>query len=83
MRWLLMTKDIKKIIAKVANVDVTIITDETELVADLELDSMDVLDIVTELEKTYPIDIPGEAMTEFFSVEDIQLCVNELMAKND
>ncbi|MBE9389916.1 acyl carrier protein [Vagococcus salmoninarum] len=78
-----MTKDIKKIIAKVANVDVTIITDETELVADLELDSMDVLDIVTELEKTYPIDIPGEAMTEFFSVEDIQLCVNELMAKND
>lgn len=78
-----MTKDIKKTIAKVANVDVTIITDETELVADLELDSMDVLDIVTELEKTYPIDIPGEAMTEFFSVEDIQLCVNELMAKND
>lgn len=78
-----MTKEIKKIIAKVANVDVTIITDETELVADLELDSMDVLDIVTELEKTYPIDIPGEAMTEFFSVEDIQLCVNELMAKND
>lgn len=78
-----MTKEIKKIIAKVANVDVTSVTDETELVADLELDSMDVLDIVTELEKAYPIDIPGEAMTEFFSVEDIQLCVNELMAKND
>lgn len=78
-----MTNEIKKIIAKVANVDVTSVTDETELVADLELDSMDVLDIVTELEKAYPIDIPGDAMTEFFSVEDIQLCVNELMAKND
>ncbi len=61
---------IQQIIADKLEMDKEQITMETRFTDDLELDSLDVAELVMEIESEFDITIPDEAYTEIVTVGD-------------
>ncbi|SPP28288.1 acyl carrier protein [Brochothrix thermosphacta] len=78
-----MENEIKQIISDVSKVAITKVHEDAELGNDLAIDSLDLLDVVTELEKKYQIDIPAEDMTDFITVKDIITAVQSTVKSNE
>ncbi|EUJ37910.1 acyl carrier protein [Brochothrix thermosphacta] len=78
-----MENEIKQIISDVSKVAMTEVHEDAELGNDLAIDSLDLLDVVTELEKKYQIDIPAEDMTDFITVKDIITAVQSTVKSNE
>ena len=53
---------LKRIIAEVMNIEVESITEDTSFVDDLGADSLDLFELVTNLEEEYNIEIPAEEL---------------------
>ena len=66
-----MFEKIQDIISEVLKVEKDEITMESNLTDDLNADSLDALDIVTEIEEKLSIKIPDEDFTKFATVKDI------------
>ncbi|MCG3136410.1 MAG: Acyl carrier protein [Phycisphaerae bacterium] len=72
-------KIILDIIALVApDADLTKVKDEERLRDQLELDSMDFLDIVMELRKRYKIEVPKE---DYLHLASLKSCIEYLLPK--
>lgn len=61
---------LKKIIAEVLNVDPDEITMETTFQDDLGADSLDVYQIIMDIEEEFDIEIPDETAEQVTTVED-------------
>lgn len=61
---------IQEIIAKKLEIDPARITRETSFTEDLELDSLDVAELVMDIEQEFDIVIPDEAYTNIMTVGD-------------
>ena len=59
---------LKKIIVEVLNVDEDEITEATSFKEDLGADSLDLFELVTNLEEEYSIEIPAEQLEEMTTV---------------
>ena len=66
-----MFEKIQDIISEVLGVEKDEITMESNLTDDLNADSLDALDIVTEIEEKLSVKIPDEDFTKFTTVKDI------------
>ena len=66
-----MFEKIQDIISEVLGVEKEEITMESNLTDDLNADSLDALDIVTEIEEKLSVKIPDEDFTKFATVKDI------------
>ena len=66
-----MFEKIQDIISEVLGVEKNEITMESNLTDDLNADSLDALDIVTEIEEKLSVKIPDEDFTKFATVKDI------------
>jgi len=70
------TQDIKQmvvtIIAQQAYTDPSEVTPEKTLVADLQLDSLDIVELATELEDVFNLPIPDEKIDTLKTVGDVQ-----------
>ena len=66
-----MFQQVQKVIAEQLNIDADRVKPESRLIEDLEADSLDVVELVTELEMNYDIEIPDEAMTTLATVQDV------------
>ena len=66
-----MFEKIQDIISEVLGVEKNEITMESNLTDDLNADSLDALDIVTEIEEKLLVKIPDEDFTKFATVKDI------------
>lgn len=66
-----MKEEIIKIIAGVAEVPEEIINLKTNLIADLDLESLDLVTLVSEIENKYQIEIPDKEIKKIQTVEDI------------
>ena len=66
-----MFQQVQKVIAEQLNIDVDRVKPESRLIEDLEADSLDVVELVTELEMNYDSEIPDEAMTTLATVQDV------------
>lgn len=78
-----MEKDVRQIIIDIIttiapDADTSNLTDEVPLREQLELDSMDFLDIVLELRKQYGIDVPE---SDYKQLETLASCVAYLTPK--
>ena len=78
-----MLEKIKEMVAEQLNVDAADITEETSFKEDLGADSLDLFELVSNLEDEYEIEIPSEelekittvgAVVEFLKAKEINKC---------
>ncbi len=72
-----MFEKIKDIIHEQLSVDKETITLETDLMKDLEADSLDAVEIIMSIEEEFEIEIPDEDAEGFKTVEDLVRYVEE------
>lgn len=66
-----MEKEIIKIISEVSEVPVKKINLKTNLIADLNLESLDIVTLISEIETKYNLEIPDKEIKKIQTVEDI------------
>ena len=66
-----MKEEIIKIIAGVAEVPEENINLKTNLIADLDLESLDLVTLVSDIENKYQLEIPDKEIKKIQTVEDI------------
>ena len=71
---------VREIIAEQLDVDIEEISMETNLMKDLEADSLDAVEIIMGIEDEYSIEIPDEVAEEFKTVGDIVRYVEDVTA---
>ncbi|MCI8327078.1 MAG: acyl carrier protein [Lachnospiraceae bacterium] len=71
---------IKEVIAKVLNVDQNEIKMETTFTDDLGADSLDLYEIIMELENVFDIEIPNEEAEKIVTVGDAVEQIKETLA---
>ena len=71
---------VREIIAEQLDVDTEEITLDTNLIKDLEADSLDAVEIIMALEDEYDIEISDEVAEEFATVGDIVKCVEDYIS---
>ena len=69
---------IKEMIAKQLNVPVENVTDDKEIVKDLGADSLDVVEMLMNLEEEYSVSIPDEEAVNLKTVGDIVKALEHL-----
>lgn len=62
---------VKQIIAEQLGIDEGTINMETDLVNDLKADSLDVVELIMEIEQEFEMDIPDEILKEVKTIKDI------------
>ena len=62
---------LKKIIVDLLGVDETDITPGTKIQEDLGADSLDVVELVMEVEEEFDLEIEDECAEKFFTVQDV------------
>ena len=67
-----MLQDIIDVLAEYTDVPAEEINESSDLIEDLELNSFDVITIVSDFEDQYGIQIPDDQITEFRTVADIE-----------
>jgi acyl carrier protein len=72
---------IQEIIADQLEAEAAEITEDKNLMKDLEADSLDAVEIITAIEEEYDIEIPEEAAEEFTTVGSIVEYVEKLIAE--
>ena len=68
---------IKEIIMEQLSVDESMVAMETNLMKDLEADSLDAVEIIMAIEEEYDIEIPDEEAEKFQTVGDLVKYVEE------
>ena len=72
LRRIAMTFDtIRDIIVEQLSVDASMVTEETNLMKDLEADSLDAVEIIMAIEEQFGIEIPDDEAEKFQTVEDL------------
>ena len=66
-----MEKEIIKIISEVAEVPAKKINLKTNLIADLDLESLDLVTLISEIETKYNLEIPDKEIKKIQTIEDI------------
>ncbi|MEQ9505791.1 MAG: acyl carrier protein [Hyphomonas sp.] len=72
-----MFEEISKILAARSHTSITI-SPETRIGADLEIDSVEIFDIVMEIEDLYDISFPIEAASNIDTVRDLVATIRQL-----
>ena len=68
---------IEKIIADTLKIDQNAVRDECKLVEDLGADSLNIVELVMEIEEEYSISVPDEDAENIFTVADIKQYVED------
>lgn len=66
-----MLEKMKELIAEQLGIDAETVTPEKNLKDDLGADSLDLFELVTNLEDTYSIEIPSEDLEQMATVQDV------------
>ena len=66
-----MEKEIIKIISEISEVPAKKINLKTNLIADLDLESLDIVTLISEIETKYNLEIPDKEIKKIQTVEDI------------
>ncbi|MDD5923075.1 MAG: acyl carrier protein [Eubacteriales bacterium] len=72
---------IRDIIVEQLSVDASMVTMDTNLMKDLEADSLDAVEIIMSIEEEFDIEIPDEEAEKFQVVGDLVHYVDEHMNK--
>ncbi len=70
-------EQIKAILAEQLDLDESKITMDSDIVEDLEADSLDVVDLVMSMEDEFGVEVPDEAIESFKTVGDVVRYIEE------
>lgn len=70
-------EEIREIISEQLDVEPELVTPETDLMKDLEADSLDAVEVILAVEEKYGLEIPDEDAEGFALVKDIVEYVEE------
>ena len=73
--------EIKNMVARIGDLKVSEIGDDTHLAKDLRMDSLQALELLAELEHHYQIQISEDHLGEFTSINKLTDLVSELTAR--
>ncbi|MDD5259263.1 MAG: phosphopantetheine-binding protein [bacterium] len=74
-------QEVKNMLAKITDTSVDKITLETDLVNDLEIDSLKIIEIATEIEKTFKVSISDAEMVTIRKVSDAVTILQKLLTE--
>lgn len=66
---------VKKIIARILNIDLNKIVPEASFVDDFEADSLDIVELIMSMEEEFDIDISDETAEKIITVKDAIDCI--------
>lgn len=66
-----MYEQIVDILAKQLQIDPSKISEDTDIVEDLGADSLDIVEVLMELEQTFSVSVPDEQIADFRTPRDI------------
>lgn len=72
----------RQIVANVLNLEMEQVSLESSFQEDLGADSLEVVEVIVELEKEFSIDIPDERAERILTVQNAVDSVNEMLAMN-
>ena len=73
-----MFEKIKKLLAEQMGIDAKLITPDAKLIADLELNSLELAEFILTCEEEFNISIDDDDLKKFLTVEDIAKYLEEL-----
>lgn len=73
-----MTDKIKTILSEYSGISTNEMSEETKLVSDLGLSSLDVVNIVVAFEEEFNIEIPDSEIKNFHTIKDISSYLNDI-----
>lgn len=78
-------KEVKQMLAQLTGLDVSEIGDTDDLIKDLGIDSLKVIEIATQLERTYKVTVKDSELAKLRKVNEAVEFLRELLArkKND
>ncbi|MPN18545.1 Acyl carrier protein [bioreactor metagenome] len=62
---------IRSIIAKQLDIDESKVTEDANLIEDLKADSLDVVELIMDLEQEFNIEVPDEDLSKIVTVGDV------------
>ena len=72
---------VKEIIAKQLKIDESDITDDSQIKYELGIDSLDIMMIISEIEKEYKINIDIIELENIETIKDIEELINKKMGR--
>lgn len=66
-----MIEEIKELLAKQLRIDVATINDDSNILEDLDADSLDVVEMLMGIEDTFGVNVPDEDVTSLKTVKDV------------
>ena len=70
---------LKEIIAAQFGIDVDVVSEDTDIVADLGADSLDVVEMMMALEEEYGVTIEDSKIPDLKTVGDVAACVESML----
>lgn len=70
-------QEVKIMLSKLIDLELDAISDESDLFNDLEVDSLKVIDIVTQIERTYKVEVKDSQLINLRTVKDVVNIVRE------
>lgn len=74
-----MIDKIKAILSEYSGISTNVMSEETKLVSDLGLSSLDVVNIVVAFEEEFNIEIPDSEIKNFHTIKDISSYLNDIV----
>jgi len=76
-----LTQEVKEMLAKLTGLDATDIGDNDDLINDLGIDSLKVIEIATQVERTYKVTVKDSDLMKLRKVNDAVAYLKELLEK--
>ena len=77
--WIMVLEKLKQIIAEQFGIDTDAISEDTDIVADLGADSLDVVEMMMALEEEYGVTIDDSKIADLKTVGDVAACVEGMI----
>ncbi|MEG0249482.1 MAG: acyl carrier protein [Peptostreptococcus sp.] len=74
-----MLSKVKEILAEQLDIELKLIKDDSDIQEDLEADSLDVMDIMTEIEEEFDIEVEDEAIETLRTPKKIEEYISKKM----
>ena len=78
-----LVQEVKQILSKLTGLEVEEISDNADVINDLGIDSLKIIEIATEIERTYKVAVKDSELVKLRTVKDAANFLRELIARKN